>query len=237
MVNVGQTFFKGTSYCRNDPEPREINEPMVDEPNKIGEPIHLEKPELDTQLTEIIARRRSKRNFTDKPMTIDQLSQILWLTQGITGEFGKAKLRAVASAGNRHPFNNYILVNNVEGIAKGIYLFDPHTNSISLVIEGDQTEVFRNACLGQRLISSCQICYIQTAVTARTTDRYRERGYRYIFIDVGHIGAQTQLVCEEMGLGSCNVGAYLDDAVSDVLHLTSEYEIPVYITVIGDPVS
>ncbi len=235
MENAGQKFFKKTSYCKNDSEPIEINEPKANEPKTIGDPIELNKPILNSQLEKIVAKRRSKRDFTEKPMTMDQLSRILWLTQGITGEIGKAKLRAVASAGNRHPFNNYVLVNNVEGLDKGIYLYEPLKETISLVVDGDKIEIFRDACGGQKLISSCQICYIQTAVTARTTDRYRERGYRYIFIDVGHIGAQTQLVCEDMGLGSCNVGAFMDDAVSEILHLKSEYEIPVYITVIGDP--
>ena len=87
------------------------------------------------------------------------------------------------------------------------------------------------------MIANCQICFIQTAVTARTTSRYHERGYRYIFTDVGHIGAQVQLVCESLGLGSCNVGAYFDDKLAEFLDLKSEFEIPVYLTVIGEPVS
>ncbi len=237
MDNIGQKFFKDTSYLADGAEPGEINEPDVKLPEFTHESINLDKPKLESELAKLINKRRSKRNFSDTPMTQNQLSEILWLTQGITAEIGVAKLRAVASAGNRHPFNNYVLVNNVAGLKKGLYLYESVANQLIPLKLGDLAEEFKTACLGQKMISNCQICYIQTAVTARTTARYRARGYRYIFLDAGHIGAQAQLVCENLGLGSCNVGAYLDDSVAKFLDIKSEFEIPVYITVIGEPVS
>ncbi|MEZ4812407.1 MAG: SagB/ThcOx family dehydrogenase [Caldisericia bacterium] len=136
-------------------------------------------------------------------MNTEQLSKILYLTQGITGEVGVAKLRSVASAGNRHPFNNYIMVNNVSGLEKGLYFYDHLNEKLVPLKLADLTKEFQDACLGQKMIANCQISFIQTAVTARTTSRYHERGYRYIFLDAGHIGAQVQLICENIGLGSC----------------------------------
>jgi len=235
MANIGQDFFKETSYLTSEPEPAALNEPMAPGPVLTDSVTPLEIPQIDSELSRLIAARRSKRDFSDAPMTMDQLQKILWLSQGVTAELGRAKLRAVASAGNLHPFNTYLMVSKVDGIEKGLYLYRSESNDLVLIKKGDFAGELEDACFGQKLISKSQITCIQTAVTARTTTKYRGRGYRYLFLDAGHIGAQLQLICEDIGLGSCNVGAYWDSAVSKFLEIKSEFEIPVYMTAIGKP--
>jgi len=236
MENIGHDFIRLTSYTRGMDSVNEINEQGAPEPKTSGNIVMLPKPQTDSDLSVLITSRRSKRAFDDSEMPFDDLSKILFLTQGVTKTAGDRQFRAVASAGNGHPFNNYILVNRVKGLRNGLYFYNHSSHSLDLMKDGELSEELTKACLGQKMINTCQVVYIQTAVTSRTTSRYNERGYRYIFLDAGHIGAQTQLVCQELGYGSCNIGAFLDDEVADFLGVKPPHEIPVYMTVIGKPV-
>lgn len=231
MKNTGQEFFAKSSYTKNMEE-SDFSEAEV--PNRIiisnlSLPDHQQKSPLEN----LVANRRSKRQFDSIAITKEQLSYLLWATQGITQTRGTANLRAVASAGNCHCFNTYIVPNMVEGLSKGLYLFDPVKNSLGLIKSVNLSDELVKACLNQKMTAECAVCFIWTAVTPRMTGRYGLRGYRYMFIDAGHVGAHLQLACEDLGLGSCNIAAYMDDGLAQFLGLESENEIPVYVGVVG----
>ena len=233
MENEGLKFLKASSYF--DTEPEAYTEPMAPA-QPIIKSITVPNHGVNSALSKLIAARRSKRLFNDKPISMEQLSYLLWATQGITFEKGNAKMRAVASAGNRHCFNTYVVPNRVAGLGKGLYQYDPNTNSLGQIIGQDISVELTKASFGQKMVGECAVTFVWTAVTARMTERYALRGYRYMLLDAGHVGAHLQLACEDLGLGSCNIAAYLDDEVSKVIGLKSEYEFPLYIGVAGWPV-
>ncbi len=227
-------FMKASSYFYGmEAESEDLQEELAKDPQITGGPILLPKFEQDSELLKLIKNRRTKRAYEDRSISLEVLAKLLWGTQGVTSEVGKLKLRAVASAGNRHPFNTYVLANRIEELKQGLYFYDRDNETLGLVKPGWLGDELSAACLDQKMISACSAVFIWTAVTARTTSRYRTRGYRYIFIDAGHIGAQIQLLCGAMGLISCNVAAFLDDKVKQFIGIESEYEIPVYLTVVG----
>lgn len=231
MKNQGQEFFEKSSYTKNmnDSDFPKVDPPSRDTVSSISVPAHNQQ----TPLESLIRSRRSKRQFEGRPITFDQLSYLLWATQGITATKGTANLRAVASAGNCHCFNTYVIPNMVDGLGKGLYLYNSLENTLGLIRAGDISGELALACLNQKMTAECAVCFIWTAVTPKMTNRYGLRGYRYMFIDAGHVGAHLQLACEDIGLGSCNIAAYMDDMVSEFLGLKSENELPIYIGVAG----
>lgn len=234
--NDGQRFIKATSYLSTSEEDLPVlNEPFPDMPDLIGDPVELPFFEPSDGLLKLIEGRRSVRDYENRPISIGDLTKILWGIQGMTATKNAHVMRTVASAGNKHPINTYIAANNVEGLKKGIYMYD-RLNGYLLPIRNDPYEKeFVSACLEQTMTVESAVTFVWTAVTARTTEKYQARGYRYIFLDAGHIGGQLQLVCREMGLGSCNIAAFLDDSMSKFLHLKSEFEAPVYMATVGWP--
>ncbi len=234
--NDGQIFIKATSYLTTkDEDLPTLNEPFPPIPCLEGNPVELPFFEPTEGLLKLIEGRRSVRDFETTAISINDLTKMLWGIQGVTAIKGAYMLRTVASAGNKHPINTYIAANNVSGLKKGIYLYD-RLNTCLLPIRTDSFEKeFVTACLDQSMVVESAVTFVWTAVTARTTEKYQARGYRYIFLDAGHIGAQLQLICHEMGLGSCNIAAFFDDAITGFLRLKSEYEVPVYIATVGLP--
>lgn len=231
MKNPGQEFFEKSSYTKNMAD---TDFPQLESPvRSISSSIPLPAFSQNSPFEKLVSERRSKRQFDQKPITLGELSYLLWATQGVTATRGTARLRSVASAGNCHCFNTYVIPNTVDGLGKGLYLFNALENSLGQVKSDDVSNELTVACLNQKMVGECAVCFVWTAITPKMTNRYGLRGYRYIFIDAGHVGAHLQLACEDLGLGSCNIAAYMDDGVADVLGLESEYELPVYIGVAG----
>jgi SagB-type dehydrogenase family enzyme len=236
--NDGQIFIKATSYITTkDEDLPTLNEPFPPIPCLEGNPVELPSLEPSEGLLKLIENRRSIRDFENTAISMIDLTKMLWGIQGVTAIKGAYMLRTVASAGNKHPINTYVVANNVSSLKKGIYLYD-RLNDCLLPIRNDSYEnEFVTACLDQAMVVESSVTFVWTAATARTTEKYQARGYRYIFLDAGHIGAQLQLICHEMGLGSCNIAAFFDDAMTKFLNIQSEYELPIYMATVGVPKS
>lgn len=236
--NDGQSFIKATSYLSTTQEDLPVlNEPFPAIPDLKGDPFELPYFEPAEGLLKIIEGRRSVREYLETPMSINDLTKMIWGIHGVTGMKNTHTLRTVASAGNKHPVNTYVVANKVTGLAKGVYLYD-RINTCLLPIRKDDYEAeLVAASLEQAMVVDSAVTFIWTAITARTTEKYQARGYRYIFIDVGHIGGQLQLVCQDMGYGLCNIAAFFDDSISRFLGLKSEFEVPVYMATVGWPKS
>ncbi len=233
MTNEGMEFIKVSSYTKAGGSGA-IDEGKAPDREVLSK-ITLPEHKQDSELAKLIAKRRSKRLFDDRAITMQTLSYLLWSVQGVTGERGAMKMRAVASAGNRHCFNTYIVANKVDGLKQGLYLYNPEANSLGLIRSGDLSTEILAASFNQKMTADCSVCFIWTAVTPRMTSTYGLRGYRYMFLDAGHVGGQLQLACEDVGLGSCNVAAYMDDLVTEFLGITSELEFPIYMAPVGWP--
>ncbi|TKJ29717.1 nitroreductase [bacterium (candidate division B38) B3_B38] len=186
--------------------------------------IKLPPPSLTGKVSveEAIKARRTIRSFQPQPLTLSQVSQLLWAAQGITG--GRDNLRAVASAGALDPIEMYMVVGDkgVEGLEAGIYHYLPKSHSVEVVKKGDYQDKVVEGALGQQWIGTAPIVMIVTAEYARTTVKYKERGIRYVHVEVGHVGQNIFLQAEAIGLGAGIVGAYSDEQIAKVLGLPSE---------------
>ena len=198
--------------------------------------IKLPPPETEggPGLWGIIAGRRSQRRFTDRPMSLETLSQLLWATQGVTGRAGEHILRAAASAGALYPNETYLVLSNVEGGGPGIAHYDVREHALALLREGEFGAQCAEACLGQGFCATAQVVFAWGAVVSRCAQKYGDRAYRYIHLDAGHIGGQLQLAADALGLGSVNIGAFLDDEVNALFDLDGVAETVVYLTAVGD---
>jgi len=195
--------------------------------------IALPKPKLEGKVSveEAIAKRRSLREFKGKALTLQEVSQLLWAAQGITHPAG---YRAAPSAGALYPLELYLVIRDVEGLEPGVYKYHVKTHSISLVIKATQGknpvyELYQ-AALSQGCIQRAHINIVIGAVFERTTGKYRERGYRYVYMEAGHAAQNVLLQAEALGLGGVVVGAFYDEMVRSALSMAAE---PVYIISVG----
>lgn len=184
--------------------------------------------ESDVSLEEALSKRQSIRSFTDEPLTLKDLSQLLWSAQGIT--HGR-EFRTAPSAGALYPLEVYALVGNVEGLSPGLYRYNIRKHSLVKVKEGDLRKSLSEAVYQPRIIREAPLTLIITAVYKRTTGKYGERGIRYVHMEVGHAGQNVMLQATALGLGCVGIGAFNDDFVKDFLG--SKEEAPLYIIPIG----
>ncbi len=92
-----------------------------------------------------------------------------------------------------------------------------------------------SAALGQEMVADAQVIFVWSAVLERGKWKYRERAYRYIYIDAGHIGQNLYLAAEALGLGACTIGAFFDDDVNRLIGLDGTEEPVIYVGCVGWP--
>jgi SagB-type dehydrogenase family enzyme len=182
-------------------------------------------------VAEAILKRRSERDFTGKPISLPELSRLLYYAYGIT-EKGE-QLRAVPSAGALYPIEIYPVVNSVAGLNMGIYHYAPPGHSLTPIREGDFRRDMVRYALGQGMLADASVVLALSAVFERSRRKYIGRAYRYILIEAGHIAQNIYLVATSMGLGVCAVGAFNDDAFNRMLSLDGKEESVVYLMVAG----
>ena len=238
-VGIGDTYHQGTRYQRdkmvgggldwaNQPPPyKEFPAPL----KRIS--ISSLSQQGGNPLWETIAKRRSVRFFSHQPITFEELSRLIWATQGITARAREFEFRAVPSAGALYPIETYVVVNGVAGISAGIYHYSVKESQLLLITEGSFGRELSQAALGQEMLGAAACTFVWTAVVERSKWKYRERAYRYIYMDVGHIGENLYLAATGLNLGCCTVGAFFDDEIDRLIGIDGEKEISVYLGAVG----
>jgi len=186
---------------------------------------------------EALASRRSRRDFADKALTAEQLSQMLWAAYGITspipGQPGlRGGLRTAPSAGATYPLEIYAIIGNVEGIEPGVYRYLSDQHAIKRIVDGDIRQALSEAALGQRMVAQAPASVFFSAIFERTTERYGERGVNYVYMEIGHSAQNAYLQAEALGLGTCAIGAFVDKSVRGLLNLPDNEE-PLYLMPFG----
>ena len=199
--------------------------------------LPLPRTDSDISVEKALANRRSHRSFQDRALSAEQLSQILWAAYGVTlsrpGHPGlRGGLRTTPSAGATYPLEIYAIVGNVEGIEPGVYRYISGEHKIVRVVDRDVRNELSEAALGQRMVRDAPVSIFYSAVFNRTTGRYGERGYKYVYIEVGHSAQNVYLQAEALGLGTCAIGAFTNSRVMQALRLPANEE-PLYIMPIG----
>jgi SagB-type dehydrogenase family enzyme len=198
--------------------------------------IQLPEPDFtgEVSVEEVLFSRRSVRAFSDIPVGLDEVSQILWAAGGITVDGITGPTRAYPSAGGIYPLVIYAVAGDVEGLAPGVYKYSPFSNSLIPVMEGDIRARLSRAAYGQKMVEEAPLCLVVSALYDRTVSRYGERGRtRYVPMDAGHLGQNVALQAHAEGLGTVMVGAFNDAEVKDAAGI--DRGTPVYIIPVGKP--
>ena len=242
MAGIGKEFIRKTRYHflgpseqdRGVPQPpleleAETDAAMI----ALPAPSSLAIPRQDLQ--EAIERRRSLRRYARTPLSVEELSFLLWCTQGIRQVVpGSATFRTVPSAGARHAIKTYLLVNNVQGVPEGLYRFSALKHAlVETSREPGLADQFTAACLGQPFVKSSAVTFAWAAVVRRMRWRYGERGYRYLLLDAGHICQNLYLAAEAVQCGVCAIAAFADEAVDRLLGFDGEEQFTLYLATVG----
>ena len=175
----------------------------------------------EMSVEEALEQRRSIREFSREGLLLEDVSQLLWAAQGITGRRG---YRAAPSAGGLYPLELYVVAGDVEGLSPGVYRYRPKKHDLVLVASGDQRKPLASAALGQGWVRQAPAVLVITGVYERTMTKYGQRGRRYVHMEVGHAAQNIYLKATAQRLGTVMVGAFDDEEVQEVLGLPAAHE-------------
>jgi SagB-type dehydrogenase family enzyme len=243
---VGKEFLEMTKYQNLGifPQKQGVPMPPIEMPlEENAEIIELPKVKnLDfhtSDFSELIEKRQSLRKYADEPITLEELAFLLWGTQGVkTVTERDITFRTVPSAGSRHPFETYLLVNHVTELTPGLYRYMAINHNLAKLDHYDSIrEDLTNACLKQSHVFNSAVTFAWVAVPERTTWRYGNRGYRYIYLDAGHVCQNLYLLAESVGCGVCAIAAFDDDLVNQALSLDGDQQFVIYLASLGKRVA
>jgi SagB-type dehydrogenase family enzyme len=177
--------------------------------------------------------RRSERDYDCEPVTKEELSQLLWAAQGITAEEYGYELRTAPSAGALYPIETYLGIKNVPDIPPGLYHYAVREGELELIRSGDLSRELSDSALSQEMVESAAVVFIFTAIFLRSAVKYNERGYRYVYLDCGHIMQNLLLAVTALGLSACPVAALYDGEVNDIIGIDGEGESVLYMASVG----
>ncbi len=207
------------------------NGPIIASGDVATESISLPAPRTDSTFSveRALQQRRSVRAFSDAALTLEELGQLLWAAQGISGVDG---LRTAPSAGALYPLELTVIAGEVSGLPPGLYRYEPAGHKLAPLAAGDRRGDVARAALAQSWMRTAPAMIAFSAVEARTTRKYGTRGIAYVRIEVGHAAQNVFLQAQGLGLGAAVVGAFDDAAVAAALRMSPD-ETPLYLMPVG----
>jgi len=188
-------------------------------------------------LIDAIGGRKSRRKYTEEPLSLEELSFLLWATQGVRKliRSGLVTLRTVPSGGGMHPFETHLLVNRVEGVEPGIYRYLAIEHKLYQKVAGETQGIERigEICNGQSFVGKGAVVFIWAVRPYRTEWRYGEDSLKDILISVGHICQNLYLASESIGAGTCAIVAYQQEPLDDLIGVDGDEEIALYLAPVG----
>ena len=243
VESIGHEFMRRTRYSELSPSPQEqgiIPQPLLEIPVpadaeliSLPEAQKISVPALD--LRAAVENRRTLRKYADVALTLDELTYLLWVSQGVKHVSSRpSTARTVPSAGARHAFETYLLVNRVQGLTPGLYRYIAIENQLVDLKAGTNINAqITQACLNQVQVANSAVTFIWVAVVERMFWRYVERGYRYLHLDAGHVCQNLALGAEQFGCGICPIAAFNDDDLNQVLGLDGKDLFVIYLASVG----
>lgn len=245
MYTIPRDFLKDSirknTDFSNTPQNRGVAPPPPEKPAPPdAEIIPLIPPEewrsiSATDVQSAIAQRKSRRKYSQEPLTREELSFLLWATQGIRPDVAPHRnFRTVPSAGCRHAFETYIAALRVEDLAVGIYRYLPLSHALCAERQVDELPLrLARAALGQPFCGTAAATFIWTAIPYRMEWRYAEASYKVIALDAGHVCQNLYLACECINAGTCAIAAYDQEEMDNLLDIDGEDECTVYLAPVG----
>lgn len=231
-----QTDFSETEQARKLPPP-----PM--QKACPADTVRINLPDGATALEQLaglsvakaILYRESVRQYTNEPLSLDQITALLWAIQGVRKVLSPASvLRTVPSAGARHAFETYLVVDRVDGLLAGLYRYLPFNNQLAqLRVDPNIGAKAAHACLGQAFVADAAVTFFWTTIPARMEWRYGMAAHKVIAIDVGHVCQNLYLACTALKAGACAIAAYDQEACDQLLNVDGAEEFTIYIASAG----
>jgi len=194
----------------------------------------------EVSLRKMIGQRRSRRAYTDEYLTNEELSFLLWSTQGIQKIVMRSDgrvshhLRTVPSGGARHPFETYLLISRVEGIEPGIYRYIPVKHKLLFLRGGEGlADEINEICFDQKFVGESAVVFIWAAVPYRTEWRYGFVAHKDIAMEAGHICQNLYLAAEAIGGGACAILGYDQTSIDEFVGVDGRDEFVVYLSPVG----
>ena len=194
-------------------------------------PIRLPQPRFSgpASLEQALLARRSIRHIARDPLTVDELTQLLWAAQGVTRAQG---FRTAPSAGALFPLELHVAAGCVTGLRTGLYRYRPLEHALAASVPQDLRAELCRAALSQRPVERAPVVFLLTAVYGRSTAKYGERGVRYADLEAGHAAQNLILQAAALELKAVVVGAFSDDDVRRIAALPPDEE-PLYLVPVG----
>lgn len=186
-------------------------------------------------LIEAMGNRKSRRAYRREALTLEELSFLLWATQGIRQRIDAGHAyRTVPSAGCRHALETYLCVLRVEGLEPAIYRYLPLEHQLLFEFAEDRmAQKMVAAAFGQPCPGQAAVTFIWTAIPYRMEWRYDLAAHKVIAIDAGHVCQNLYLACEAIGAGTCAIAAYDQEALDTLLRIDGKEKFAVYLAPVG----
>ena len=213
------------------------NKPELYKIYQTHEIIKLPKPTNLSSKTffELIKSRQSIRKYKKKEINLEQLSYLLWCSYGVQRTEFDFEFRTIPSAGALYPLEIYFFANNIHELEKGFYHYNIKNHFLEVIRKGDFLREIIFGCLHQNFIANSSLIIFITAIFERMFWKYKERGLRYIFIEAGHLMQNFLLAAHSIELGTCQIGAFFDDELNELLNLDGNNDSVIYVSSLGYP--
>jgi SagB-type dehydrogenase family enzyme len=188
-----------------------------------AEIVRLPPPRFEgpVSIEQALLARRSMRTFSRDPLTVDELTQLLWAAQGITHPQG---YRTAPSAGALYPLELYAVAGRVVGLPDGLYRYRHRDHALEIKCDRDLRVELSAAALHQRPVERAPVTFLLTAVYDRISAKYGRRGVRYADMEAGHAAQNLCLQAVALDLKAVVIGAFQDAAVKEVALLPADEE-------------
>lgn len=241
-MSTGTNLFESTKYAHlsESGQRKGVPQPFLEQPVpedavkiQLPDPASIVIPPMDIRTA--METRSSLRKYSQNELSMEELSYLLWATQGVKAITDRpATTRVVPSAGSRHAFETYLLINRVGSLIPGLYRYSALKHLLYVHnIEVGINERVTTACKEQSHIRTSSATFFWVAVMERMAWRYSERAYRYVLLDAGHVCQNLYLAAESIHCGACGIAAYDDDLLNTALGVDGEKEITVYASTVG----
>jgi SagB-type dehydrogenase family enzyme len=246
MQPIGRLFMEMTRYKHLPRADQFLGRPAppLEEPAPgqgsfipLPSPGEISAPSLELRYA--IESRRSVRQYSGEPLSLQELAYLLWCTQGVVMRHEPyATFRNVPSAGGRHAFETYLLVNKVSDLEPGLYRYLAFSHRLmAMEIRPSMADRFMDACLGQSIVRESAVTFIWSCVIYRMAWRYSERAYRLVHLDAGHVCQNLYLAAAQLGCGACAIGAFDDELMAGLLGIDGVEEFVIYCATAGKKIS
>ena len=201
-------------------------------------PLPRETAPLKLSLADAITTRVSVRDMRPSQLTLKQAGTLLRHAYGVTREDNGAfprPFRVVPSGGALYPLEIFFHSARIKGLRAGLYHYNPAESRLRLLREGDETRRIAGAMVQTEVALNAALIVFITAFFERSVFKYKDRGYRFVLLEAGHVAQNLNLVSNALGLGALNIGGFFDREIDDFLGLDGVTHSTIYMVAIGKP--